>query len=119
MDQDAHRHINTDSDSELLLNIFADNLQKTGKVRINEEDIFTAIKGIYDVCHGGYACVAMIAGKSVWASVVGVHNKNMDSYLFYRLRSWVCCAGFFFLFFLRGNEVGGEKTKQRMDEDRL
>jgi amidophosphoribosyltransferase len=47
----------------LLLNIFANNLQKTGKSRINEEDIFTAIKGIFDVCHGGYACVAMIAGK--------------------------------------------------------
>ncbi|KAG0091248.1 amidophosphoribosyltransferase [Podila epicladia] len=65
LDQDAHRHINTDSDSELLLNIFANNLQKTGKVRINEEDIFTAIKGIYDVCQGGYACVAMIAGFGI------------------------------------------------------
>ncbi|KAF9425517.1 amidophosphoribosyltransferase [Podila epigama] len=65
MDREAHRHINTDSDSELLLNIFANNLQKTGKVRINEEDIFTAIKGIFDICHGGYACVAMIAGFGI------------------------------------------------------
>lgn len=65
LDHEAHRHINTDSDSELLLNIFANNLNKTGKSRINEEDIFTAIKGIFDVCHGGYACVAMIAGKFV------------------------------------------------------
>ncbi|KAF9317295.1 amidophosphoribosyltransferase [Podila horticola] len=65
LDQDAHRHINTDSDSELLLNIFANNLNKTGKSRINEEDIFTAIKGIFDVCHGGYACVAMIAGFGI------------------------------------------------------
>jgi len=30
--------------------------------RINEEDIFTAIKGIYQKCIGGFACVAMIAG---------------------------------------------------------
>ncbi|CAG8450213.1 2329_t:CDS:10 [Ambispora leptoticha] len=62
LDTDAHRHINTDSDSELLLNIFANNLQRTGKIRINEEDIFTAITGIYEQCIGGYACVAMIAG---------------------------------------------------------
>ncbi|WVO17844.1 amidophosphoribosyltransferase [Cryptococcus depauperatus] len=62
LDVDAHRHINTDSDSELLLNILADNLQKTGKFRINEEDIFTAIGDLTKTCIGAYACVAMIAG---------------------------------------------------------
>ncbi|WVQ71231.1 amidophosphoribosyltransferase [Cryptococcus sp. DSM 104548] len=62
LDVDAHRHINTDSDSELLLNIFANNLQKTGKFRINEEDIFTAIGDLTKTCVGAYACVAMIAG---------------------------------------------------------
>ncbi|KAF8512283.1 amidophosphoribosyltransferase [Gautieria morchelliformis] len=62
MDAEAHRHINTSSDSELLLNIFANNLQKTGKFRINEEDIFTAVGGLMDECKGAYACVAMLAG---------------------------------------------------------
>ncbi|WRT64065.1 amidophosphoribosyltransferase [Kwoniella shivajii] len=62
LDVDAHRHINTDSDSELLLNILANNLQKTGKFRINEEDIFTAIGDLTKTCIGAYACVAMIAG---------------------------------------------------------
>ncbi|CAG8679416.1 11189_t:CDS:10, partial [Acaulospora colombiana] len=65
LDYRAHRHINTDSDSELLLNIFADNLQMTDKVRIDEDDIFTAIRGIYEQCIGGYACVAMIAGFGI------------------------------------------------------
>ncbi|KAL7424583.1 amidophosphoribosyltransferase [Cryptotrichosporon argae] len=62
LDAEAHRHINTDSDSELLLNILANNLQKTGKFRINEEDIFTAIGDLMTSCQGGYACVAMLAG---------------------------------------------------------
>lgn len=46
LDQDAHRHVNTDSDSELLLNLLAYELQAAGKLRINEEDIFTAIRSM-------------------------------------------------------------------------
>ncbi|KAI9595989.1 Amidophosphoribosyltransferase [Syncephalis fuscata] len=72
LDKEAHRHVNTDSDSELLLNIFANNLQQTGKIRINEEDIFGAIKQLYTTCHGGYACVAMIAGYGI----VGFRDPN-------------------------------------------
>ena len=67
MDASAHRHINTASDSELLLNIFANNLQQTGKFRINEEDIFTAIGAMMGQCKGAYACVAMLAGFGIIA----------------------------------------------------
>lgn len=67
MDASAHRHINTSSDSELLLNIFADNLQQTGKFRINEEDIFNAIGGLMEQSKGAYACVAMLAGFGIIA----------------------------------------------------
>ncbi|KAI8049034.1 phosphoribosyltransferase-like protein [Syncephalis plumigaleata] len=72
LDKEAHRHVNTDSDSELLLNIFANNLQQTGKIRIDEEDIFKAIEQLYKTCHGGYACVAMIAGYGI----VGFRDPN-------------------------------------------
>jgi amidophosphoribosyltransferase len=72
MDAVAHRHINTSSDSELLLNIFADNLQKTGKFRINEDDVFTAIGGLMLQCTGAYACVAMLAGFGI----IGFRDPN-------------------------------------------
>lgn len=42
--------------------MLANNLQKTGKFRINEEDIFTAIGDLTEACKGAYACVAMLAG---------------------------------------------------------
>ncbi|KAI9297894.1 amidophosphoribosyltransferase [Neoconidiobolus thromboides FSU 785] len=67
LDHEAHRHINTDSDSELLLNILADALQQTGKARINEDDLFQAISHVQKTCSGGFACLGMIAGFGLLA----------------------------------------------------
>jgi len=59
------RHLNTESDSEVLLNIFAHELQLQGKLRIDERDIFDAVAGVHRRCRGGYATVLMIPGFGI------------------------------------------------------
>lgn len=61
------RHMNTGSDSEVILNIFAHELQQIGHLKLTQEDIFKAIKGVHARCRGGYAVVAMIAGIGIVA----------------------------------------------------
>jgi len=59
------RHINTQSDSEVLLNVFAHELQSQGKLRVNHEDVFKAVKNVHKRCRGAYAVVAMITGYGI------------------------------------------------------
>ncbi|MGD8783155.1 MAG: amidophosphoribosyltransferase [Thioalkalispiraceae bacterium] len=63
------RHINTNSDSEVLLNIFAHELQTrvTGKLTVEPEDIFSAVEGVHRRCRGAYAVVALIVGRGIVA----------------------------------------------------
>ena len=65
------RHINTNSDSEVLLNIFAHELGKQG-MTLTAEDMFSAIGRVYQRCEGGYVAVAMISGYGL----VGFRDPN-------------------------------------------
>jgi len=66
------RHINTDSDSEILLNIFAQELQKCATYHVHPEEIFTAVSGVHNRCQGAYAVVAMITRDGI----VGFRDPN-------------------------------------------
>ncbi|MBS3954156.1 MAG: amidophosphoribosyltransferase [Methylomicrobium sp.] len=59
------RHINTDSDSEVLLNVFAHELQELKKLKLSVEDVFTAVTKVHERCRGAYAVVVMIAGVGI------------------------------------------------------
>ena len=61
------RHLNTDSDSEILLNVFAHELQHMGKLRLEVEDVFSAVSSVHRRCEGGYAAAALITGYGVVA----------------------------------------------------
>ena len=66
------RHMNTDSDSEVLLNVFAHELQKRGKLMPTSEDVFHAVTRVHERCKGAYGVVAMITGQGL----VGFRDPN-------------------------------------------
>ncbi|MFK7955131.1 MAG: amidophosphoribosyltransferase [Lysobacterales bacterium] len=56
------RHINTDSDSEVLLNVLAHELRPEVALSLSPENLFAAVKGLHRRCRGGYAFLALIPG---------------------------------------------------------
>jgi amidophosphoribosyltransferase len=63
--RDDLRHVNTESDSEVLLNVFAHELQRLGKLCVGAEDVFHAVRRVHERCRGAYAAVAMITGVGI------------------------------------------------------
>src|SRR5690606_23532725 len=74
------RHVNTNSDSEVLLNVFAHELAVRGKLQPTEEDVFAAVTKVHDRCVGCYAVVALITV----CGIVGFSDPNA-------IRPTVCC----------------------------
>ncbi|MDP1996940.1 MAG: amidophosphoribosyltransferase, partial [Gallionella sp.] len=83
---DDLRHVNTNSDSEVLLNVLAHELQARSKgLRLDVPTIFAAVSSVHQRCRGAYAVVAMIAGYGLLAFrdshgirplVMGVHETE-------------------------------------------
>jgi len=62
------RHINTGSDSEVLVNVLAHELESASvKLRLEPQTIFAAVAAVHRRVRGAYAVVAMIAGYGVLA----------------------------------------------------
>jgi amidophosphoribosyltransferase len=62
------RHVNTNSDSEVLLNVLAHELQEgSTNYKLDAATIFAAVSGVHRRCRGAYAVVAMIAGYGLLA----------------------------------------------------
>ncbi|OFC70973.1 amidophosphoribosyltransferase [Alteromonas confluentis] len=63
----ARRHINTSSDSELLLNIMAHELQQCTDLTVSPKDVFKVVTNVHKKIRGAYAVVAAIIGQGVVA----------------------------------------------------
>jgi amidophosphoribosyltransferase len=61
------RHLNTRSDSEVLLNVFASELQKSPETTLTPALIFKAMQGVNARCRGGYAAIILIVGYGIVA----------------------------------------------------
>ena len=62
------RHINTNSDSEVLLNVLAHELEKSSvRLRLDPQTIFAAVRNVHRRVRGAYSVVAMISGHGVLA----------------------------------------------------
>ncbi len=65
--REDRRHLSTTSDSEVLLNVFAHELQIRANGRPTSRQIFEAVEAVHRRCSGGYAVVAMIVGFGIVA----------------------------------------------------
>lgn len=76
------RQINTESDSEILLNVFAQELSHQNALHVTPDDIFAAVAGVHKRCKGAYAVVAMLTRDGL----VGFRDPNGIRPLVYGVR---------------------------------
>ena len=76
------RQINTNSDSEILLNVFAQELLRQDALKVTPDDVFAAVEGVHKRCQGAYAVVAMLTRDGL----VGFRDPNGIRPLVYGVR---------------------------------
>ena len=115
---------NTQSDSEVLLNLFAYELYKTNFRVLKNTHVFAALKNVYQQCDGGYAVIMLVAGVGIVAfrDPNGIRplvlGKNKDSYMVASESSALSALGYSFVRDVKPgeaiiiSEVGGLSKKQ-------
>jgi amidophosphoribosyltransferase len=68
--REDQRHVNTDSDSEVLLNVLAHELQRLSVYQPQPDHVFDAVRQLHNRCRGAYAVVVMIIG----VGIVGIRD---------------------------------------------
>lgn len=61
------RHLNTNSDSEVLLNVFAHELMNQKKLFVDQKDIFNAVRSVHKRVRGGYAAIGIVSGVGLFS----------------------------------------------------
>ncbi|MDN5865492.1 MAG: amidophosphoribosyltransferase [Gammaproteobacteria bacterium] len=61
------RHLNTQSDSEVVLNVFAHELARVARAKPQASDVFKAVAAVHERCHGAYAVAALVVGHGLVA----------------------------------------------------
>jgi len=94
---------NTDSDSEVLLNLFAYELSRTNFKKLNKTHVFKALESVYKNVSGGFAVIMIVAGIGVVAfrDKHGIRpivlGKNNNGYMFASESSALTALGFKYL----------------------
>ena len=94
---------NTNSDSEVLLHLFAYELSRTNYRKLNNSHVFRALKGVFDQCSGGFAVTMIVAGIGLIAfrDANGIRplaiGKKKGSIMFASESSAMTALGFDFL----------------------
>ncbi len=65
--EQGRRHVNTTSDSEVLLNVLAQEIDLSENYPLTKQDVFGAIKKVHQIVKGAYAVAAMIIGHGMVA----------------------------------------------------